>query len=66
MILEVGHRGHLGRYCYILLIALSCLGSRGKILYFGEIGNPGDQLLRFLKFFGSGGGNVCAGVGPCR
>ena len=28
----------------------------GKNLYFSEIGDPGDRLPRFLKFFGSEGG----------
>ena len=33
-------------------------------MHFDEMGNPGDQLLGFLKFFGSG--EVCARVEPHR
>ena len=39
-------------YCYVLPIALQCLGFGGKILYFGEIGDPGNRLLRFLNSLG--------------
>ena len=55
LVVVVARKLHEG-YCYVLHIALQCLGFGGKILYFGEIGNPGDQLLGFLNFFGGWGG----------
>ena len=50
-------------YCYVLPIALRCLGFRGRILYFGEICDPGNQLLGFLNSLGVGG---CTEVGLRR
>ena len=51
-------------YCYVLPIALRCLGFGGRILYFGEIGDPGDRLLGFLNSLGVGEG--CTEVGLRR
>ena len=43
-------------HCYGLPIALRYLGFGGRILYFGEIGDPGNQILGFLNSLGVGGG----------